>query len=223
MDETAFFRNRKILWERLLPYGFEKEKDAFRFSADILDGQFRLFVSISGEGHVDTKVIDTASGGEYVLHRVSGSAGSFAGSVREAYESVLLDISDKCFEENIFQSEQTKAVIAYVRKTYGDEPEYLWEKFPGNAVWRRKDNQKWYGALLCVSKRKLGIPSDDMAEILDLRAAPGDIEKIVDNKSFFAGWHMNKRHWFTVILDGSVSNEEILQRIDTSRAIASNN
>ena len=75
MDETAFFRNRKILWERLLPYGFEKEKDDFRFSADILNGQFRLFVSISGEGHVDTKVIDTTSDGEYVLHRVSGSAG----------------------------------------------------------------------------------------------------------------------------------------------------
>ena len=38
---------------------------------------------------------------------------------------------------------------------YCDELEFLWQKFPDNAVWRRKDNKKWYGALLTVSKEKL--------------------------------------------------------------------
>ena len=28
------------------------------------------------------------------------------------------------------------------------------------------------------------------------------------------GWHMNKRHWNTVVFDGSISDEEILEMID---------
>jgi predicted DNA-binding protein (MmcQ/YjbR family) len=30
------------------------------------------------------------------------------------------------------------------------------------------------------------------------------------------GYHMNKRHWNTVILDGSISDEEIFSMIDDS-------
>ncbi len=28
------------------------------------------------------------------------------------------------------------------------------------------------------------------------------------------GWHMNKRHWNTVIFDGSISDDEILEMVD---------
>ena len=33
------------------------------------------------------------------------------------------------------------------------------------------------------------------------------------------GYHMNKRHWNTVILDGSVPQEELLEMIDGSYAL----
>lgn len=98
--------------------------------------------------------------------------------------------------------------------------EYLWEKFPDNAVWRRKDNQKWYGALLTVSRRKLGCSSDEVVEIIDLRGTPEELEEFVDGQHYFPGWHMNKKHWYTIILDGSVPSDEICQRIDESYALA---
>ena len=34
------------------------------------------------------------------------------------------------------------------------------------------------------------------------------------------GWHMNKKTWYTVILDGSVSTADICRRIDDSYALA---
>ena len=120
----------------------------------------------------------------------------------------------------MFKSEQAKSVITYVRNTYGDELEYLWKKFPDNAVVRRKDNQKWYAALLTVSRRKLGIDSDEMIEILDLRMKPEDIETIVDNKKYFPGYHMNKKHWITICLDGTLLIEEICSKIDDSYKLA---
>ena len=111
--------------------------------------------------------------------------------------------------------------IDYVGKRYGDKIEYLWEKFPDNAVFRRKDNQKWYGALLTVGRKKLGLDGDGTVEVVDLRETPEAVAALVDGKSYFAGYHMNKKHWYTVCLDGSVSDEEIKQRIDNSYIIAS--
>jgi len=75
----------------------------------------------------------------------------------------------------------------------GDELEFLWTKFPDNAVWRRKDNSKWYGAILTVSRNKLGLSSNEVAEIIDLRLEKEQMSKTIDNEHYFPGWHMNKK------------------------------
>lgn len=121
---------------------------------------------------------------------------------------------------SIWKNDYTKKVISYVHQTYGDELEFLWPKFPNNAIWRRKDSGKWYAALLVVSKKKLGIDSDDIVEIIDLRMDPEMLTFLVDNKKYYPGYHMNKRHWCTIILDGSVPLEEIYTRIDESFVLA---
>ena len=220
MDDTLFFKRRRLITDRLIPYGFLKTEDGFRYSAGILDNQFCLTVEISDEGYVNTQVADTESGEEYVLHRVPDAVGSFTGAVRNAYENVLLDIADKCFQPDIFKTIQAKAVIAYVQEAYGDELEFLWKKFPENAVWRRKDTGKWYGALLTVSKQKLGLQSDELAEIIDLRILPDELESLLDGAAYLPGYHMNKKNWYTMILDGSVATDEICRRIDSSYKLA---
>lgn len=121
---------------------------------------------------------------------------------------------------SIWKNDYTKKVISHVYQTYGDELEFLWPKFPNNAIWRRKDSGKWYAALLVVSKKKLGIDSDDIAEIINLRMDPEMLIFLVDNKKYYPGYHMNKRHWCTIILDGSVPLEEIYARIDESFVLA---
>ncbi len=92
----------------------------------------------------------------------------------------------------------------------------MWEKFPNNAIWRNKDNNKWYGALLIVEKSKIGIEEEGSIEIIDLLLEQEKIEKIVDNEKYFAGYHMNKKHWITIKLDGSVNINEIYKFIDNS-------
>ena len=94
--------------------------------------------------------------------------------------------------------------------------EYLWKKFPNNAVWRNKDNNKWYGVLLVLSESKLGIDSDDIIDIIDLKYQKDNIKEIIDNKKVFEGYHMNKDNWITIKLDGSVDIKEIYKLIDNS-------
>lgn len=216
----VIFKNRKVNTKKLLSFGFEESDGGYAYVCDLVGGQMKLTVTVSENQKIYTKVADNSSGEEYVLHRVSGASGAFVGEVKTEYEAVLKEISLKCFEPDVFKSEQAKAVIDYVRNTYGDELEYLWQKFPDNAVVRRKDNKKWYAAILTVARRKLGFDSDERAEILDLRMTPEDIEKTVDGIKYLPGYHMNKKHWITVCLDGTVAFDEICMRIDESYNLA---
>lgn len=218
-NTEELFLRKKVNFDKLGGYGFEAVSGVYKYTADIMDGNFELKVMIDKLGTVDTILTEKDSGEEYVLYKTE-ACGSFVGGVRGAIESVLSDIAEKCYEISVFKAPQTKRLIEYVREKYGDEPEYLWKKFPDNAVYRRKDNRKWYAAILTVAKSKIGLEGAGNIEILDLRIEPAKVEQTIDNKKFFPGYHMNKKSWYTICLDGSVEDEEVFKRIDDSYELA---
>lgn len=216
---ARIFKNYKPNFDKLLKFGFTLSNDTYCYNTVIMDNKFSLTVKISSSD-IDTEVIDLATNDPYTLFLVDGAIGSFVGAVRTAYENVMLDIADNCFDKYVFKSDYAQKLIKYVSDTYGDNLEFLWDKFPDNAIWRRADNKKWYGALLTVTKDKLGLPSDEKIEIIDLRAIPENIDSIVDNKTIFRGYHMNKKHWVTIMLDGSVPLTEIQKMLGKSYELA---
>lgn len=213
------FKRKKLITDKLPAYGFQMDDDVWIFKTDIMNGEFSLAVIIADSGTVDTRVVEKENGEEYVLYKTDAS-GTYVGEVREAIENILNDIITACFEMAVFKTEQAQKVIEYVRKTYGDELEFLWTRFPDNAVWRRKDNEKWYGAILTVPKNRLGFESDEIVEIIDLRLKPELMGELISKEHYYPGWHMNKKHWYTMILDGSVTDEEIYERICVSYELA---
>lgn len=215
------FEYKSPNFEKLSSFGFKFDGEKYSYSVKILGGQFELNIEISSASKdVRTRLTDLSTGEPYTLHLVAGAGGAFVGAVRAEYERVLTEIADKCFENDVFKGDIPHMVIDYVRERYGDELEFLWKTFPSNAVWRRKDNKKWYGILLTVSKRKLGLDSDETAYVIDMRADPETLPSLVDGKRYFRGYHMNKKHWLTICLDGSVPAEEIFVRIDESYDLA---
>lgn len=205
--------------EKLRAYGFRETDGAYLYEQPLLSGAFTLRVRVCADG-ADACLIDAATDEPYTLFLVEDAQGSFIGEVRAAYCDALSAVAEACFAKTVFQSGYSQSVIEYARNTYGDELEFLWEKFPKNAILRRKDNRKWYAALLTISKSKLGAFPDEEIEVLDLRAAPEAIPDMVDGKRVFAGYHMNKKHWITLPLDGTLPAEEICAMLDTSYALA---
>lgn len=120
-------------------------------------------------GTMNSRITDVESSEEYPLVDVHGVSGIFLGKIREKYENKLEDIIKRCTAPEVFKSKQAKQIIEYVKNKYGSEPEYLWAKFPKNAVFRRSEDKKWYGALLAMSENKLGFGSDKLTEIIDLK------------------------------------------------------
>lgn len=216
----SIFQRKSVNFEKLIAFGFLKKSDIYSYHTTLTGSDFTMTVNVTKQGEVTATVIDPAFNEPYTLHLVDSAVGSFVGSIKMEYEQLLTEIADKCFEPDVFKSQQAKEVIAYVKDKYGNELEYLWQKFPNNAVVRRQDNKKWYAVFLTVSRRKLGFDSDEMSEILDLRMTPEDIEKMVDGIKFLPGYHMNKKHWITICFDGTVSLEEICSLIDESYKLA---
>ena len=218
--EQEIFKDLKVNFNKLIEFGFAKESGRYTCSAPVGDNQFLLKIVVDQNGKLSTEMLDKSSGDEYVLHLVEGATGSFVGKIRKEYEEILQNIKKNCFEKNVFKSNQAHDVILYVKEKYGNELEYLWEKFPNNAIWRRGDNNKWYGVILTVSASKLNLESKEVIEILDLRAESQSICEIVDNKKIFQGYHMNKNHWITIILNNTIPNDALFALIDKSFDLA---
>ena len=217
---TDIFKNKTPDFQKLLKFGFIKENDLYTYKALIDDSQMTLSVTIDKEKNIKTKITDNDFGEEYVLHLMPENTGEYVGKIRSAYQEILQRIADNCFQTEIFKSPQAKEIISYINQKYSDNPEYLWPKFPNNAIWRRADNKKWYAVILTVSAERLGFENQDTLEILDLRVKEKELENLIDGQKYFPAYHMNKKHWLTVCLNDSLSSDIIKHRIDESYLLA---
>ena len=137
--------------------------------------------------------------------------------LKSLYDKALEDIEKHCFENT--KSAIVQSILDYAKSKYGDEPEYLWEGYD-YAVLRRKDTQKWYALIMDVPQKKLKLEGDSIVDILDIRFDAEKLAEKIDGKRFFFAYHMNKKHWITILLNGSVSPEEIFGYIDDSYQMA---
>lgn len=107
-------------------------------------------------------------------------------------------------------------IFAYVASQYGTDPEYLWPEYPEFAVMRHRGSNKWFAMVMVISGDKLGLDGDAPIEILNVKSSPDDIEFFKHVPGFFPAYHMNKKHWLTVALDGTVEKEKVFSFIDAS-------
>jgi predicted DNA-binding protein (MmcQ/YjbR family) len=108
------------------------------------------------------------------------------------------------------------SLLAYVKETYHTKPEYLWPRYPTYGVLRHKENRKWFGVVMDVPRSKLGLGGEDPISIVDLKCDPVMLGSLLQKPGHFPGYHMNKNHWITVLLDGSVPPQELFPLVDFS-------
>ena len=106
-------------------------------------------------------------------------------------------------------------VFAYVKKKYKAEPEYLWRSYPDYAVFRHAENRKWFGIVMNVAESVLNLDGSGRADILNVKVDdPILLDMLLRQPGYFPGWHMNRRNWISILLDGTVAFEEICGMID---------
>ncbi len=107
-------------------------------------------------------------------------------------------------------------VLKWALDTYGAQPQYLWARYPDYAVLRHESNKKWYAIIMTVKKSALGLDSEQEVDIIDVKCDTLQIDFLAQQQGFFHGYHMNKNHWLTILLDGSVPIETVCGLIEQS-------
>ena len=215
-----FIKDKKIDLKRLEKFGFKLKDNSYYYDIFLLNNQFKMTIKINLDNSIFTELIDTETNETYVLHLLEERRNGYIEKVYKAYSEVLDKIKKECFGDEIFKTNYTKEIVDYIKNKYGDELEFLWEKSPKNAVVRRKSSDKWYAVILTISKRKLNLNSDEAVEVINLHNSPEEIEKLIDNKRYFPAYHMNKKYWCTICLDGKVELEKIYELVDISYELA---
>lgn len=212
---SSLFRDKQIDYEKLLNYGFTQYENSFVYKRNICADTFVVIIQFSKEQKT-SKVIDLSTNEEYILADIVGAVGNFVGNVRKEYDSILQDIVLHCTTVDIFKANQSKIIIEYAQHKYKDSLEFLWQRFPKDAILRNKQNNLWYAVFLVIPKNRLGIDSAELVEIIDLRYQKEKINDIIDNKVIYPGYHMNKNNWLTIKLDNSLPTDKILELLDNS-------
>lgn len=104
----------------------------------------------------------------------------------------------------------------YINDTYDPLPEYPWDEYPNYTTFKHKKNQKWFALIMDVPFKKLNIDKDGIVEVINLKNIPELIGGLRKELGILPAYHMNKEHWITVLLDGTVPKERICELIDIS-------
>ena len=212
--ENEVTRRARCNFHKLIAYGFEKQVGQYIYHTIMMD-VFNVEIHVDEEGNLSGKLYDMESGEEYVNHRIKQQMGEFVSKMREAYFEILYDIVTNCYDAQPFIGNQSNRIAVYLKETYGTTPEFLWKKYPGHGVFRNTQNQKWYGIILNIHASKI-MNEDKEIEILDVKIKPEQLEELLNKPGYYPAYHMNKKNWITLVLDETLSDEEIKQHLDES-------
>ena len=110
-----------------------------------------------------------------------------------------------------------QTVFDYIRKKYKMLPEYPWQKYDNNTVFRHPDNKKWFALVMGVQRIKLGIAGDAYVDVVNLKIEDMFYrDLIIREDGIMPAYHMNRKHWITVLLDGTVTDDRVFELIDMS-------
>lgn len=216
MLEAEVFRKRRLDKDKLIPYGFVKENNTYKYSKNIMDNIFRVDITIDNNDKVVGKVYDLDTNSEYTNFRLENVKGDFINKVKDEYLKVIEDIANNCYKEEYFIYEQSNRIANLIKEKYNVLPEFLWDKFPNYAVFRNKDTDKWFGIIMNIDKSKI-IPNSNSNEIEILNVKVDDlVEDFLKEKGIYPAYHLSKKSWITIILDDTLTDNEVMKLINIS-------
>ena len=88
----------------------------------------------------------------------------------------------------------------YCAATYQTAPDYPFDEDFETAVLRHADTRKWYAIVMKVPRRKFGIKSDEVIEVVNLKLPTEMFGSFGASDGVYPAYHMNKLHWISVLL-----------------------
>ncbi|MDU4714035.1 MAG: MmcQ/YjbR family DNA-binding protein [Gemella haemolysans] len=201
--------------EKLLQYGFREEAEKLIYRKEILDSSFLIEI-VFVNSQLLIEVYDIEFDEIYSLYSVDSAVGETVQNIREHVEKLLSSILGLADESGKISSE----IIDYCNNKYGGNHVNPFKKHPDILAFVNEKN-KWYALMSNVEYNKLNKTSNIITKvkILNVKYPTDKILEIIDNKNIFPAYHMNKKHWISIVLDKNIKLETIKELIDISYSL----
>lgn len=201
--------------EQLKSFGFKEEAEKLIYRKEILDSSFLIEI-VFVNNQLMVEVYDIEFDEIYSLFSVDSAVGETVQNIREHVEKLLSSILGLDDESEKINSE----VVDYCNNKYGENHVNPFKKHPDILAFVNEKN-KWYALLLDVEYNKLNKNTDitTKVKILNVKYPTDKILEIIDNKNIFPAYHMNKKHWISIVLDKNIKLETIKELIDISYSL----
>lgn len=200
---------------KTIEYGFVREGERYRLARDVGETGLRAEIEIDSGGKVTGRVVDPGTGDEYTAFRRENAQGAFVGEVREAYLAILEEIRDACFTPRFFLGDQANRIADLIFTQYGDAPDFPWDRYPGYGAFRNPGNQKWYGLIMNIDRKKL-YDGEGPCEVINVKADPEKLAELTERDGIYPAYHMSKKNWISVILDDTLPDADIMELVTES-------
>lgn len=112
-------------------------------------------------------------------------------------------------------------IFNFVQERYDIKPDYPWGKFSNYAALRHKDDGKWFGLIMDISKNKLGMESSEVVDVLNVKVRKEFIGPLREKENIYPAYHMDKNNWVSIVLDFTKNLDDIKDLIAESYELSS--
>lgn len=213
MDYSYIFRAAKLKKDSLEKVGFTtSDGNSYEMRPLVSNGSFNAVISlVLSEQTLTVQLFDSATKEKYVLFDMP-SHGAFVASLHEEVQKIIDDIKAKCFETHDLKDDY----IAWIKSKYGVKPDYPWPDDAPYSFVFRCPNEKWFALVMKIKYRQLGLRGEEEVWVVNMKADQESIPNLVDRKSIFPAWHMNKKHWITILLTAVTDFDKLCELTEKS-------
>ena len=197
--------------KRAIAYGFSRTEVGLELKKELPEvGLYAVFV-IAGKSFA-VNVFDADTDEEYLPFNVLDNITGFVTGIREQVESLVQDIKEAC----LIKANMKLRLMEYCERKFGTEPEAPWEDSPDAYTFKTAKRNKWYALFMTIPYKSLGLVAKGALDVVNIKLPPEKVLDLIDRVHFYPAYHMNKKHWITIVLDKEVDEPLVQQLLEES-------
>ena len=197
--------------KRAIAYGFSRTEAGLELKKELPGvGLYAVFV-IAGKSF-EVNVFDADTDEEYLPFNVLDNITGFVTGIREQVDDLVQEIKEKC----LLNSNMKLRLMEYCERKFGTEPEAPWEDSPDAYTFKTAKRNKWYALFMTIPYKSLGLAAKGTLDVVNIKLPPEKVLELIDRVHFYPAYHMNKKHWITIVLDKEVDEPLVQQLLEES-------
>lgn len=197
--------------KRAIAYGFSRTEAGLELKKE-LPGVGLYAVFVIADKSFEVNVFDADTDEEYLPFNVLDNITGFVTGIREQVEDLVQEIKEKC----LLNSNMKLRLMEYCERKFGTEPEAPWEDSPDAYTFKTAKRNKWYALFMTIPYKSLGLETKGTLDVVNIKLPPEKVLDLIDRVHFYPAYHMNKKHWITIVLDKEVDEPLVQQLLDES-------